>query len=201
VPDQALKSLSERPPVLRIQGDQMWDALASPVRNEMLTHMEAMGGVTVAELAEAMDRAPDGLYHHMRVLEGAGVVYELGKQPSRRRPESVYAVAGRRVNLDRGLDEAKGFMRVMRTMLATVTRRANESLRANVREVVFRVETAWLTDEEARRVRAHMKQVLRIVHASRRRERIGRRHTVVVAGFPTENKHRTFPETSRRSRK
>ena len=185
--------LDTRPDLLVVQGQPMWDAMASPVRSEMVTHLEALGEVTMAELAEAMDRAPDGLYHHMHVMESAGLVIEIGKRAGKRRPESVYALAGRRLTLSRGPDDAPGFIRAMRSLLAGIAARSIDAIRAHPAEVVFRVEAAWLTDREARRVRAHMKQVMRIVHASRRRERRGRRHSVVVGGFPTDNTQRTFP--------
>ncbi|HET9620627.1 MAG TPA: helix-turn-helix domain-containing protein, partial [Kofleriaceae bacterium] len=44
-------------------------ALASPVRQEILDTVEALGGTaTIAELAAQLGRPADGLYYHVTVL-------------------------------------------------------------------------------------------------------------------------------------
>ncbi len=49
--------------------------LASPVRQELVDTLAALGGTaSVATLAEQLGRPADGLYHHMRLLASAGLV-------------------------------------------------------------------------------------------------------------------------------
>jgi hypothetical protein len=50
-------------------------SLASPVRQEIVDTVEALGGVaTIAELAERLARPADGLYYHVRRLTKAGLL-------------------------------------------------------------------------------------------------------------------------------
>lgn len=51
--------------------------LASPARIEIMDTLEALGSaVSVAELAQALGRAADGLYYHLRQLADAGLIDE-----------------------------------------------------------------------------------------------------------------------------
>lgn len=52
--------------------------LSSPVRQELLDTLAALGGMAgVAALAEQMGRPADGLYYHLRALVGGGLVEEV----------------------------------------------------------------------------------------------------------------------------
>lgn len=49
-------------------------AIASPVRQELVDTLEALGGTaTIAELAEQLGRPADGLYYHVQILVRAGL--------------------------------------------------------------------------------------------------------------------------------
>jgi DNA-binding transcriptional ArsR family regulator len=51
--------------------------LATPIRTEIVTTVQALGGAaTVAELAEQLGRPADGLYYHLRVLVRGGLLEE-----------------------------------------------------------------------------------------------------------------------------
>jgi len=52
--------------------------LSSPVRQEMVDTLAALGGEAgVADLAEQLGRPADGLYYHLRALVAGGLVEEL----------------------------------------------------------------------------------------------------------------------------
>ena len=58
-----------------IRGASAIAALASPVRQEIVDTVEALGGVaTIAELAARLGRPADGLYYHVRRLAAAGLL-------------------------------------------------------------------------------------------------------------------------------
>lgn len=66
--------------------------LASPVRQELVDTLAALGGsATIAALAEELGRPADGLYHHMRLLAAAGLVHEVKGVAS---DERQYRLAG-----------------------------------------------------------------------------------------------------------
>lgn len=59
------------------------DALASPVRQEIVDTLAMLGGgAPVAALAEQLGRPADGLYYHLRVLSRAGLVAETAPGPA-----------------------------------------------------------------------------------------------------------------------
>jgi hypothetical protein len=59
----------------RIRGGAAIASLASPVRQEIVDTVEALGGVaTIAELAARLGRPADGLYYHVRRLAKAGLL-------------------------------------------------------------------------------------------------------------------------------
>lgn len=70
------------------------EVLASPVRQEIVDTLWALGGeATVAALAEELGRPADGLYYHLGVLCGAGLVAEIKATES---GERRFQLAGKR---------------------------------------------------------------------------------------------------------
>ena len=45
--------------------------LAAPTRQEILDTLESSGPTTVAKLGALLGRAPDSLYHHLKILQRA----------------------------------------------------------------------------------------------------------------------------------
>lgn len=60
--------------------------LASPVRQEVVDTLAALGGeAEVGELAEHLGRSADGLYYHLRALTAGGLLEETERLPRRGR--------------------------------------------------------------------------------------------------------------------
>jgi len=60
--------------------------LASPVRQEIVDTLEALGGnAAVAAIAAALGRPSDGLYYHLRILVKGGLLEELPDEGEGRR--------------------------------------------------------------------------------------------------------------------
>ncbi|MBX3726476.1 MAG: helix-turn-helix transcriptional regulator [Xanthomonadales bacterium] len=67
----------------RISSPAALDALASPVRQEIVDTLAMLGGdAPVAALAGQLGRPADGLYYHLRVLSRAGLVAETPPGPA-----------------------------------------------------------------------------------------------------------------------
>ena len=61
----------------RVTGDaRRWKALAHPVRQEMLRHLDSQGPATSTTLAEALGESTGTTSYHLRVLADAGVIEE-----------------------------------------------------------------------------------------------------------------------------
>src|SRR5262245_47733719 len=73
----------------RITGATAVAALASPVRQEIIDTLEALGGATIAELAGALGRPADGLYYHVRRLVRAGLLVGAGSPEVYRTPRTL----------------------------------------------------------------------------------------------------------------
>ena len=78
-----------------IAGRRLLEALASPVRQEIVDALQALGPATVAEIAAELNRAPDSLYYHLRLLRKVDLVREAGTRDDGPRPEKVYDLPGR----------------------------------------------------------------------------------------------------------
>ena len=59
--------------------------LATPIRLELITTIQALGGAaTAAELAVQLGRPADGLYYHLRALVSGGLIEERAEAGARR---------------------------------------------------------------------------------------------------------------------
>jgi DNA-binding transcriptional ArsR family regulator len=65
-------------------------ALRSPLRQEILDKIEALGPCSTAELAHALGRPADGLYYHLRALLAVGLLEPAGDRGAGRRREALY---------------------------------------------------------------------------------------------------------------
>lgn len=71
------------------------ELLASPIRQEIVDTLEALGGTApVAALAAQLGRPADGLYYHLRLLAAGGLLEELPADAEGRRYRT--RAAGRR---------------------------------------------------------------------------------------------------------
>jgi len=160
------------------QGRQI-AALGSPARQEILDGLQAQGPCSIAALAEALGRAPDSLYYHVRALERVGLVVRAGERATRRRPEVLYDVPGRMV-----LDHEPGSARERRALVrlvASALRIAERDLRAALdsgRAVYRRGPRrnawggrvkGWLTPAELARARVHLEALSTLFAHGRKR--------------------------------
>jgi DNA-binding transcriptional ArsR family regulator len=65
-------------------------ALSSPLRHEIGDRLAAQGPLTVRELAAALGMKATAVYHHLKALEGAGLVVRAGERREGGRPAVAY---------------------------------------------------------------------------------------------------------------
>ncbi|HUR26756.1 MAG TPA: helix-turn-helix domain-containing protein, partial [Planctomycetota bacterium] len=96
-----------RPPARRRAGfvaidrSSQLEALASPLRQEIVDVLDAAGPCSIAELAQRLGRPPDSLYFHLRRLVKTGLVVEVERRRAGRHAFVVVDVAGRPMRIDR----------------------------------------------------------------------------------------------------
>lgn len=74
-------------------------ALRSPLRQEILDALASTGPMTVAALAQVLDRAPDALYYHVRLLGRVGLLESCARARAGRRGELLLDVPGRPLHI------------------------------------------------------------------------------------------------------
>lgn len=114
---------ARRPPsgIFVITKPDQFAAMASPARQEILDVITAISTASVADLAAILGRSPHSLYHHVRVLQRAGLILRWDMRNSGRREEVVYAAPGRRVQLRYDLGSPT-FIRDMRRSASATLR-------------------------------------------------------------------------------
>jgi predicted ArsR family transcriptional regulator len=90
-----------RPGIMHLSAEQI-DVLRSHVRADMYCALEVLGQASIREIAKFMARPADGLYHHMRLLENAGLVEVVATRKSGKRDEAIYDRAAEEIGLKPG---------------------------------------------------------------------------------------------------
>ncbi len=81
-------------------GTTLHAALSSPMRLELVGLFgEEPGPLSISDMAERIGRPATSLYHHVRVLEDAGVLRRAGTRPKGKRFETLYEVTGTRLEV------------------------------------------------------------------------------------------------------
>jgi DNA-binding transcriptional ArsR family regulator len=128
--------------------------LASPVRQEVIDTVEALGGsATVRELAAQLGRPADGLYYHLEILTKGGLLVAWGSRdgrryriPARTRLRLVY----RDDNAPAVRGVARGMLRIARRDFEAAIGREGVVTDGPARELWASRGTGWLSPAEQR---------------------------------------------------
>jgi len=167
--------------------------LASPVRQELVDTVEALGGAaSIAELAEQLGRPADGLYYHVDILRRAGLLVAAAERRSRAgRNERRYGTptrGGTKLSLvyqPRDPRNATAVRGVVGGMLRIARRDFDRALGGDVtvegprRELWAGRGTGWVSDAEL----AEINRLLVQINSHMRRPRGGARQRLVSVCF------------------
>jgi predicted transcriptional regulator len=169
---QSKRARASRPAVItdlaQIRG------LASPVRQEVVDAVTAMGPVSVAALAGSLGRAPNALYFHIRKLERLGLLVRRDGAAARGRPSTFYDVPGRPMVLtyQPGQSRTKAPMgKLVRAMLSSAARSFVEAYRPDVAVIDGTGRNLWasrskrmLSHRELREVNGHLRALVALLN-------------------------------------
>lgn len=65
--------------------------MGSPVRQSIIAVLRALGSASISEIAGELDRKPDRLYHHVRLLVKCGLLVRSGERVSGKNREALYS--------------------------------------------------------------------------------------------------------------
>jgi DNA-binding transcriptional ArsR family regulator len=104
--------------------------LVSPPRLEIVEAFGALGQASARELAAHLGRPSGAIYHHVRVLEQAGLIREVTRRRGSRRPEAVYATTAPRLAVAAGPspDANRQAARTLRAVLRQAARDVDAGL-------------------------------------------------------------------------
>ncbi len=144
-------------------------AIASTVRMEMLEYFHA-GPATVAELAEQMGRTPNSLYHHVGLLQAAGILRQVGHRRSGSRQPAVYDVTAEVFELatsEDGAANTEAELKTVRMILRKAEREFAEAMETQP-EAVLCSEfftgrmRARLSRGSQRQVMSHLREIQKV---------------------------------------
>lgn len=93
--------MSSRSQTRLLRTDRELGALGSVLRLELIERLDLLGPASVRELAEHLERSPSSLYHHVAILERAGLVAVRERRQVGKRLEAVYELVADRLRLVR----------------------------------------------------------------------------------------------------
>ncbi len=162
----------------RIERLDQLELLTSPLRQEIVDAVAALGECSARELAAELGVAPDALYYHLRKLVDAGLLLSVGKRAATRRPEEVYRTPSRDLRVVWDLDEPEASAAIQKAAAAFL-RMAERDLRRGAGSPAARTRgrdrnlggarlTAWLTRAELQQVNRHLAAAGQVFHNARR---------------------------------
>ena len=117
---------SER--AFRISNPEQIKAIGAPERLRIIEFLLDHGPATAAEMGAAMNRPPQALYYHIKLLEKAGILLIDREEPSKRRPQKRYRLVSPRLRLDVDQD-SNDLKAAMSSAMATLLRAAERNYR------------------------------------------------------------------------
>ena len=148
--------------------------LISPARLEIVEAFAALGRASARELAAHLRRPPGAIYHHVRMLEQAGLIAEVARRRGPRRPEAVYAPAAERLAVPAGAspDADRQALQTMRAVLRQAGRDVEAGFARGVATLKGRFHgiqlSAALKPREVRRVLALLGQIDVVLRKAKR---------------------------------
>lgn len=170
--------------------------LASPLRQAIVDVLEASGPQSVTELARLLGRAPDALYHHLRLLSRGGLLRSEQRPGTRGRRCAVYALTAKRMRL-RYDPSDKQNRAAMSAVAASMLRDASRAFaKAMTRDPVVSGRrrnlwvgrrTAWLAPSELERLNELLHLMVRLMEQGKRTARRTKMYALTFALVPFGN--------------
>jgi len=117
---------------MRVTGRDQRTALASPLRLEILGLFTSPEPLAIADMAGLMGRPAGSLYHHVGILEKAGLLHRAGTRPKGKRYEALFLPVATRIEVAAPRGDESAANHVVKT-LASAFRMAERDLGAALR--------------------------------------------------------------------
>ena len=125
---------------LTASGREQKSALASPLRLEIIGLFTNPEALAISDMAQLMGRSAGSLYHHVGILEKAGLLKRSGTRPKGKRYEALFRPAASRVELDATSSGEESVQLAVKT-LASAFRMAERDLESALRAGIRRLSS------------------------------------------------------------
>lgn len=182
---------------LFIETPQQWRAFGSVTRVEILDAVGVLGPCSLSEVAAQLGRRAASLYHHVRLLEKAGLLRKVGRRHAGRTMEWVYdrTASEFRIRIADPTNAAQ--RRRCATFSAAYHRMIGKKLTESMNAGLLRLapqknfasgwDVTWLTDRDVAAVMRSLRRIGKVIQ----RGRSQRRGNLYLFGFsfcPTVNR-------------
>jgi hypothetical protein len=172
--------------------------LASPVRIDIVGAFQAYGSMPIRELADKLARPADGLYHHVRQLQEAGILQVAKTARRGKRDESVFALTAERfghtskpkspVQKQAVVEAAAAALRLTnrefcRAVLANESSQTKRTGKVPFAKTKLSRQRSWLTNQDLKSLHNLLNQIESFLQARMRRKQ-GRPFAVTLAVVP-----------------
>jgi predicted transcriptional regulator len=124
---------------MRASGADQRNALASPLRLEILGLFTNPEPLAISDMALFMGRSAGSLYHHVGILEKAGLLLRSGTRPKGKRYEALFQPAATRIEMEASSEAGDEVDLVVKT-LAAAFRMVERDLAAAINDGNFKQE-------------------------------------------------------------
>ena len=122
------RSRKTRVKVLRTEEERR--AVASPLRLELIGLFVVGDPLSVAQIGECMGRPATAIHYHVRLLEKAGILRQVGRQRSGSRSEALYLPVADVFKMEQPRDAPEEVSAVMLKTMSTAFRMAERDMKA-----------------------------------------------------------------------
>ena len=126
---------TNKDPVKKIENKSQRAAVASPLRLEIMGLFVSADPLAISDMAAVMNRPAGSLYHHVRILEQAGILRQTGTRPKGKRHEALYLPTASRFEYDTAGEEdaIASAVKLMATGFRTAERDLEAALQSDSR--------------------------------------------------------------------
>jgi DNA-binding Lrp family transcriptional regulator len=191
------------PNELVLSSPSQWRAIASTVRLQIVDRLRMLGPSPVPRIAEALDRPADGLYHHIRILQRAGIIRKVSEERVATRLQAIYSIAAKDVRLPIERSDARTaghLVRITGSLFRTAERGVAAALRTGGltrsgpdRDLWCRIHTVKIDARRLNRLNALLAQVEQEIDAGKSSDGTpvdGRTMSFVIALWPVVARRR-----------
>jgi hypothetical protein len=189
----------------RIESAKTIAILASPIRQEVIDTIEAMGGsATIREVAEQLGRPADGLYYHVEILRRGGLLVASNGRSKAGRGERRYRIPvasgdelglvyrpGDRRNAAAVRGVVRGMLRIARRDFDAALARPDVVAAGDRRELWAARSTGWVSEADLPEIN---RLLARLTKRVRRPRGAGRKKLIsicyVLAPLPVRPRRR-----------